>query len=74
MPWYGIVISSILIGCSNASVAQLDRASGYEPGGWGFESLREYNGAVASKMEKPLNYIEGGSYGFESRPLHNIAS
>ncbi len=26
-----------------ASVAQLDRAPGFEPGGWGFESLRAYS-------------------------------
>ena len=34
---------------TNALIAQLDRASGYEPGGWGFESLWGYQ----KKMELP---------------------
>ncbi len=34
--------SCIFRDCKNAPVAQLDRASGYGPEGWGFESLRAY--------------------------------
>jgi len=34
------VTSSILVGSFNALVAQLDRASHYGCGGWGFKSLR----------------------------------
>ena len=36
--------SRMYIYCLMAPLAQLDRASGYGPEGWGFESLRAYNG------------------------------
>ena len=53
-------------------VVQLDRAPGYEPGDWGFESLRAYNGEVAElgRRASPRSlYLL--VCGFESHLRHN---
>ena len=79
MEWHSISVLSVILNTPNfsdsnnriAPVAQLDRAPGYGPGGWGFESSQAYT-STFHYLPAPPEYRGAGGRGASFHILLSI--